>query len=178
MPFGNCAGVCAPAFTFALFEKLLFRYWQLFIAPPLAAMPAQPTSSATPKKNKPENSAHSDNSEKSDNFLQKVGFRRVRYAHTAPPTPAQKWASPFFGFAHPPPDKRVHNEIIKKICIPHFFPKKHYLSTCKSSIKMSYNTPNKTPIMTAQKCALFRILSRCYSVIFKAFTPPPPLIVR
>ena len=28
--------------------------------------------------------------------------------------------------------------------------------------------------MTAQKCALFRILSRCYSVIFKAFASPPP----
>ena len=36
------------------------------------------------------------------NFIE-VGFCRVRYAHTAPPTLAPKWASPFFGFAHPPP---------------------------------------------------------------------------
>jgi len=37
----------------------------------------------------------------------KIGSCRIRCAHTAPPIHAQKWATPFFGFAHPPPDKRV-----------------------------------------------------------------------
>jgi len=33
-------------------------------------------------------------------------FCRVRYAHTTKQTPRQKWLTPFFGFAHPPPKAR------------------------------------------------------------------------
>jgi len=74
------------------------------------AMRALPSSSAYPKKNKVKSLAQLDKLEKNDRDTSKD--KQLAFAVFAALTPhrqphAQKWASPFFGSAHPPPNKRA-----------------------------------------------------------------------
>jgi len=81
------------------------------------AMRAQPSSSAYLKKNKVESLVQFDKLEKNDidtSKDKKLAFAVFRYAHTALPNHALKWASPFFGLAHPPPF-RSRKSVLKKV---------------------------------------------------------------